>query len=267
MERWRGRVAVVTGASAGIGAAIAYQLQDAGVNVVGLARRSDKIPGAVEAARREAKERGHRPAAPAARAPGALHCVQCDVANEQDVVAAFKWVRDKLGAVHILVNNAGVGGPHSLAGASNSGSDEWKRILNVNVLGLSIGTREAVKLMKEKGVDDGHIVHIGSVAGHINPLGSGEQSMYFASKHAVRVLTEGLRKELVAAKSRIRVTEVSPGVVKTNFFDAMSIAPEVIAKQPHLLPEDVASAVLYAVAAPSHVQIHDVIIKPIGEPF
>ncbi|KAK7863450.1 hypothetical protein R5R35_010490 [Gryllus longicercus] len=274
MSQLAGRVAVVTGASAGIGAAIAYQLQDAGVNVVALARRKEKIQSAVEEARQEARKRG-RASLGKAPSPGELHTLKCDVSNEEDIVAAFKWVKDNLKTVHILVNNAGIGGRTKL---DETNTAEWKGILNTNVMGLSIGTREAVQLMKATGVEDGHIIHIGSWAGH-NLLNFPGISMYSASKHAVRVLTEGLRKELVAAKSKIRITEVSPGAVRTDFSKDRPPSKEVLASWgiskaedmwtvlPHLQSEDVADAVLYAIATPPHVQIHQILLKPVGENF
>ncbi|KAK7864261.1 hypothetical protein R5R35_009524 [Gryllus longicercus] len=91
--------------------------------------------------------------------------------------------------------------------------------------------------------------------------------MYYASKHAVRVLTEGLRKELVAAKSRIRVTEVCPGSVRTEIWTDMTkmTGDQWYKDFPYLESEDVADATLYALSTPAHVQIHDIIIKPIGE--
>ncbi|GLH14838.1 Farnesol dehydrogenase [Gryllus bimaculatus] len=78
--------------------------------------------------------------------------------------------------------------------------------------------------------------------------------MYYASKHAVRVLTEGLRQELVVAKSRIRVSEVSPGLVHTSIFDPLDINQKLLWNSPHLNPEDIADSVLYAIASPAHVQ-------------
>ncbi|KAK7864239.1 hypothetical protein R5R35_009509 [Gryllus longicercus] len=262
MQRWAGRVAMVTGASAGIGAAIAYQLQDVGMNVVALARGVDKIPGAVEAARSEAAGRGRSVAAKAA-APGKLLCRACDVQREADITAAFAWAKEALGGVDVLVNCAGLAGDTRLLDTNTS---DWKKVLDINVLGLSICTREAIQQMRARGVDDGHVVHISSVCGHIMPF-LPEWSMYHASKHAVRVLTEGLRKELVAAKSRIRVTEVSPGMVRTSFLnETRSANPEEwYAQRAHLFPEDVADAVLYALGTPPHVQIHEIMIKPIGE--
>nr|CAD7200809.1 unnamed protein product [Timema douglasi] len=134
-------------------------------------------------------------------APGQLHPLKGDVSKEQDILAVFDWTKKHLGGVDILINNAGVGTNHSIIENQTS---EISKVFNLNVLGLSICTREAVKSMRERGVDDGHIIHINSIAGHsiLNlPL-----HFYTASKHAVTVLTEGLRRELVALNSHIRVT-------------------------------------------------------------
>ncbi|KAK7864244.1 hypothetical protein R5R35_009512 [Gryllus longicercus] len=261
MERWRGRVAVVTGASAGIGAAIAYQLQDAGLDVVALARRSEKIPEAVDLARKDAEGRGRVQAQAEGKGRGKLHCLKCDVTSEEDILAAFKWVKANTAGVDVLVNNAGCTGN---TGLTETNTAEWKRILNLNVLALSICTREAIQQMMVRGVDDGHIVHIGSITGHIQPIFP-QYSMYCASKHAVRVLTEGLRKELVAAKSKIRVTEISPGLVKSDIVNDLKIDPAHVWSLPHMQPEDVADTVIYALGVPPHVQIHEIILRPVGE--
>ncbi|XP_068086685.1 farnesol dehydrogenase-like isoform X1 [Anabrus simplex] len=262
MERWTGRVAVVTGTSAGIGAAIAYQLQDHGLHVVALARREEKIAEAVSKAREEAKTRNRYQ--PSKVPAGKLYPRKCDVQKEEDILATFKWVAETLGRVDILVNNAGVGGEASIAECP---TEEWTRILNTNVLGLSICTREAVKIMRSKGVNDGHIVHISSVAGHL-PTMSGKGAMYAASKHAVRALTEGLRKDFVEHKENIKITSVSPGVVHTDIVNTSPrIDREFFLSLPYLNSEDVADAVTYAISTPPHVQIHEIIIKPVGEPF
>nr|CAD7614220.1 unnamed protein product [Timema genevievae] len=187
MLRWSGRVAVVTGASSGIGAAIAEELVKQGLQVVGLARRLDRL----EELRDQIQD-----------APGKFHPIKCDITNEEDILAAFEWTKEHLNGVDILVNNAGVGTIQTLIENTTS---ELRKILDVNVLGLSICTREAVKSMRERGIDDGHIIHINSVAGHCY---SDFPSIHFysGSKHAVTVLTEGLRRELVQLNSHIRVT-------------------------------------------------------------
>ncbi|XP_069683458.1 farnesol dehydrogenase-like isoform X1 [Periplaneta americana] len=242
MERWSGRVAVVTGASGGIGASIAAELTKKGLKVVGLARRSEKIE---ELSKKLGSEKGK------------LYAVKCDVSKEADVKEAFKWVKDNLGGVDILVNNAAVAYKNSII---DSSTDELKKMLDLNVLGLSMCTKEALQLMKEKGVDDGHIIHINSTAGHAPP--GGIFTMYCATKHAVTALTEGLRRELVQQKSKIRVTSLSPGLVKTDM-----PPEEFLSNYPALNPEDIADALIYVLGVPPHVQIHELTVMPVGQPF
>ncbi|XP_067015311.2 dehydrogenase/reductase SDR family member 11 isoform X2 [Anabrus simplex] len=259
MERWSGRVALVTGASAGIGAAVAYQLQDHGVHVVAVARRVDKIEKAVAAAREAAKSRGRYHATKAT--PGKLYAQKCDLAKEEDILAVFNWIKETLGGVDILINNAALATDSAL---SEGLTDEWRLTLNVNVLGLSICTREAVLNMRERGVDDGHIIHISSTGGH--KVFASNLAMYCSTKHAVMALTEGLRKDFVEHKSNMKVTCVSPGFVRTEFINNLpKYNTEEVRKLPALESEDVADAVLYAIATPPHVQIHEIIIQPVGE--
>nr|CAD7616738.1 unnamed protein product [Timema genevievae] len=122
--------------------------------------------------------------------------------------------------------------------------------------------------MKERGVDDGHIIHINSVLGHSLP-GGRNVSMYHASKHAVTVLTEGLRRELVQLGSKIKVTSVSPGVVVTEFMNLYGeeIKNRLYTENPTLQSKDIADAVVYTLGTPPHVQIHEITIKPVGEKF
>nr|CAD7264263.1 unnamed protein product [Timema shepardi] len=104
-------------------------------------------------------------------APGKLHPIKCDITSEEDILAAFEWTKEHLNGVDILVNNAGVGTIQTLIENTTS---ELRKILDVNVLGLSICTREAVKSMRERGVDDGHIIHINrNVSSGLVVIGSG----------------------------------------------------------------------------------------------
>ncbi|XP_069683506.1 farnesol dehydrogenase-like isoform X2 [Periplaneta americana] len=249
MERWSGRVAVVTGASAGIGAAIAQELVKKGLKVVGLARRVERVQELANTLK---------------TASGKLYPLKCDVTKEEEVKEAFKWVKANLGGVDVLVNNAGVASDNTL---SDGPVENWRKIYDLNVLALSMCTKEALQSMKEKGVDDGHIVHINSVAGH---KVIDNASIYSSSKHAVTALTEGLRRELVNQKSKIRVTSVSPGAVKTEIGEASGFTPDILEELkdiPFMESEDIADAVLYVLGAPPHVQIHELTIKPVGEPF
>ncbi|XP_049803548.1 farnesol dehydrogenase-like isoform X3 [Schistocerca nitens] len=248
IEKYKGRVALVTGASAGIGAAIVQVLLKHGLTVVGMARRAEKVK---ELALKDA--------------PGKLHAIAGDVSDEASILAAFKWVKDNLGGVDILVNNAGV---FPFTSLTEGKTETWKRILDLNVLGLSICTREAVQDMLRRGVDDGFIIHINSTAGHTPPAIEG-MAMYHASKHAVKILLEGLRKDLVAKGSKIRVGEVSPGVVQT---EGLSIGMATIPKDlsaklkdmPAMESEDIAEAVVYMLSQHPRVQVHDVIVMPTG---
>jgi NADP+-dependent farnesol dehydrogenase len=259
MERWRGKVAIVTGASAGIGAAIAKQLVEEGLQVVGLARRSERVE---ELAKKLQSKKGK------------LHAVKADISKEEDILNAFKWTSDNLGPVHILVNNAGIIQQTNL---TEGDTEKWKRVLDTNVMGLCIATREAVKVMKAKKID-GHIIHINSIAGHTIPNFPG-LNVYPASKHAVTALTETLRQEFNHLGLKIKITSVSPGgvdteIAQTNNFDItpqiveeMKKMPRLRTKMPMLESEDVADSVLYVLSTPPHVQIHELTIKPVGEMF
>nr|CAD7400405.1 unnamed protein product [Timema cristinae] len=236
MERWSGKVALVTGASSGIGAAIAQELVKHGLKVVGLARRVEKVEE-LEAVLKSA--------------PGKLYAVKADVAKEEEILAAFEWIKKNLGGVDILINNAGVGTAETL---SDTGNGSW-HVLDVNVKALRIFTREALKSMKERTVNDGHIIHINSTLGHSLPTGR-NVSMYHASKHAVIVLTEGLRRELVQLGSKIKVTSVSPGVTVTEFMNLYGEERKkrLYAENPTLQAKDIADAVVYTLGTPPHVQ-------------
>ncbi|KAJ9576085.1 hypothetical protein L9F63_007050 [Diploptera punctata] len=258
MIRWAGRVAVVTGASAGIGAAIAVNLVKHGMKVMGIAKCSERVE--------ELKKSLEG-------ASGTLYAFKADVSKEEEVKATFASIKKKFGGVDVLVNNAGIGGRSTL---HDGPVDTWRNILDINVLGLSMCTKEALQSMHERGVDDGHIIHIGSINGHGIPMHSLEYGimMYSGSKHAVIALTEGIRRELVHRKSKIRVTVISPGMVKTEIMlaDGFEIPPgqnlDYLYKDTvHLQPQDIADAVTYALGAPPQVQVHEIIIKPVGESF
>ncbi|XP_049803775.1 dehydrogenase/reductase SDR family member 11-like [Schistocerca nitens] len=247
MERYRGRVAMVTGASSGIGAAIVQALLREGLTVVGVARRIHRV--------RELELKD---------APGQLHAVEGDVSSEESIISVFKWIKENLGGVDILINNAGV---TAEAPPSSGRTEDWKRVLDVNVLGLSICTREAVQDMLSRGVDDGFIIHINSVLGHV-PAIDDVVVIYSASKHAVRVLLEGLRLDLVAKKSRIRVGQISPGAVMTEIWDYQTkFSKEVAMAMAHMQPEDVAAAVVYMLSQHPRVQVYDIILRPPGSVF
>ncbi|OWK14434.1 DHRS11 [Cervus elaphus hippelaphus] len=233
MERWRDRLALVTGASGGIGAAVARALVQQGLKVVGCAR----TVGNIEELAAECKSAGY---------PGTLIPYRCDLSNEEDILSMFSAVRSQHSGVDICINNAGLARPDTLLSGSTSG---WKEMFNVNVLALSICTREAFHM-----------------SGHRVPPPA-ETHFYSATKYAVTALTEGLRQELREAQSHIRATCISPGVVETQFaFKLHDKDPEkAAATYEHmkcLKPEDVAEAVIYVLSMPPHVQIGDIQMRP-----
>ncbi|XP_055475897.1 dehydrogenase/reductase SDR family member 11 isoform X1 [Psammomys obesus] len=250
MERWRDRLALVTGASGGIGAAVARALVQQGLKVVGCAR----TVGNIEELAAECKSAGY---------PGTLIPYRCDLSNEEDILSMFSAVRSQYSGVDICINNAGMARPDTLLSGSTRG---WKDMFNVNVLALSICTREAYQSMKERNVDDGHIININSMCGHRVPPQS-VIHFYSATKYAVTALTEGLRQELLEAQSHIRATCISPGLVETQFaFKLHDKDPEqAAATYEHikcLKPEDVAEAVIYVLSTPPHVQVGDIQMRP-----
>ncbi|KAJ8971421.1 hypothetical protein NQ317_018156 [Molorchus minor] len=244
MDRWVGKVAVVTGASGGIGGAIAEQLVEKGLKVAGLDRRKERLD---ELTKKLANKKGK------------LYPIKTDISKEEDILNAFKWIKENLGPVHILVNSAGI---LEMGNTLTDGDTEtWRAVFNVNVLGLCIVTREAVRDMKANKVD-GHIIHINSWAGHqAHPCT--EVNVYSASKYAVTALAETLRLELNSQKSRIKITSLSPGAVLTELAArVLDKSIETMGKDKILDAQDIADAVVYALSTPPHVQIQELTITP-----
>lgn len=245
MDRWSGRVALVTGASAGIGKAVVTRLAQHGLKVAACARRIDRL----HALQSELGEAEFMP-------------LEVDLRDEGAITAMFGEIRKSWGGVDVLVNNAGLGHHAPLMSGS---TDDWREMLDVNVLALCICTREAVSDMRARG-DDGQVIHISSMAAHRVPDGSG---VYAATKHAVKALTEALRRELHEAKSGIRVAALSPGFVETEFAEiytkSKSAAEATYGRYPVLQPADLADLVETVLAAPPHMQIHDVLLRPHGQ--
>jgi NADP-dependent 3-hydroxy acid dehydrogenase YdfG len=248
LGRWRGRVALVTGGSSGIGRAIAERLAAAHMRVVICARRGPRLHDLAERL--------------GARGADILP-VAVDLRREGDIAALFARIRSEWGGVDVLVNSAGLGHAAPLVSGA---TEAWREMLEVNVLALCVCTREALHDMRQRG-DDGHVVHISSMAAHRVPPGSG---VYAASKYAVRALTEGLRAELRELGSGIRVSSVSPGFVETEFAGAYHKDEEkarlTYSRFKVLEPSDVAEAVAYLLGQPGHVQVHDLLLRSTAQP-
>ncbi|BFF91761.1 farnesol dehydrogenase [Drosophila madeirensis] len=250
MNRWLNRVAVVTGASSGIGAACCKDLVSKGMIVVGLARREHRLQ---ELKSSLPDDQGAR-----------FHGRQCDVSVEQQVIDAFAWIEQTLGGADVLINNAGIVRRTNITDEGNS--EALRAILDTNVLGVAWCTREVFLSLQRRKVNDGHVVLINSLAGHIVPMVAGiEFNMYAPSKHAITALTEVLRQEFRKKGTNAKITSISPGVVDTEIFDKNSA--ELAKSMPMLRAEDVADAVTYCIQTPPYVQIHELTIKPVGERF
>ena len=239
-----GRVAAVTGASSGIGEATALALAREGAAVALGARREDRLQ---ELAERIESEGGRALA------------LRADVGDEASARAFVEGAHSRLGRLDILVNNAGVMLLGPVDGADVS---DWRRMVDVNVLGLLYCTHAALPLMREGG--GGHIVNLSSVAGRTASLGS---AVYNFTKWGVGGFSEALRQE--ALHSGIRVTIVEPGYVETelqghNENPAVVQAIERMREQigEPLQSEDIAAGIVYAVTQPPHVAVNEVLIRP-----
>ncbi|KAJ3651614.1 hypothetical protein Zmor_017643 [Zophobas morio] len=251
MDKWMGKIAIITGASSGIGAAIADALVEEGLTVVGVARRSERIE-------KRAKQLSTK--------KGKLYSFKADVTKEDDVLKVFEWTKNNLGIVHVLINNAGKGAGNNL---TEGKTEEWKSVLDLNVLALCTMTREAVKVMKENKIN-GHIIHINSIFGH-RVYDIPNVNVYPASKHAITALSETLRHELKHQGLKIKVTSISPGLVESELTTLNeNITPErklYLESRAILKGEDIADGVVYVLSTPEHVQIEELTIRPIGEMF
>jgi NADP-dependent 3-hydroxy acid dehydrogenase YdfG len=259
-----GKTAVVTGASSGIGRAIAEKLGSAGAHVY--------LVGRTASAMDESKKRieaGGGKATP----------VVVDVRDSGQLQALVDRAADETGRLDIMVNNAGVSYPSPILEADPS---EWRAMFETNVIALLAGCQFAVKAMRKTG-SEGHIVNISSVAA-LRP----DSGVYGSTKHAVNAISRTLRNEL--ENDNIRVVTIMPGLIGTNFgrnYDPAVITPlvrtsgvEVEVKRGERLPDavfenfppamrqtigdpvDIANAVLYAVSQPSYVNVAEIVVRP-----
>jgi len=240
------KVAIITGASGGIGRATALALSKAGAKVAIGARRTDKL----EELENEIKQNG-----------GEVISQKLDVTKKSECDSFADAVLQKWSSIDILVNNAGL---MPLSFVKNLKVDEWDQMIDVNIRGVLYCTAAVISHMREK--KSGHIVNISSVAGRIVfPAGS----VYCATKHAVAAFSEGLRQEL-SVRSNIRVTCIEPGVVATELTNTITDESlqgfvENAKKMKALQAEDIANAILYAVESPNHVNVNEILIRPITQ--
>ena len=223
-------VFLITGASSGIGAATARHAADAGYRVVLAARSTDKL-------QRLAEELG---------GPDRALAVTCDVTDFGQQEAMVRAALDAFGRIDVAFANAGFGGPR---GFLNGTPELWRDMVLTNVLGCAYTIRVTIPPLKES---VGHLLLTSSVAGRRALPGS----LYSATKHAVTAMAEAARQDL--NDTGIRVTSIEPGMTDTPFFDNRPSNA--------LQPDDIARAIMFAVQQPPHVDVNEILIRPVSQP-
>ena len=243
-----GKVCLVTGASSGIGEATALRLSKAGAAVVIGARRADRLEALAERINSEG---------------GRALPVEADVTDERQARALVERAASELGRLDVLVNNAGVMLLGPVDGADTS---EWRRMVDVNVMGLLYCTHAALPIMREQ--TSGHIVNISSVAGRIARAGT---AVYNATKWGVGAFSEALRQEVLYYN--IRVTVVEPGMVETELGDHVThpLAIEALTQMRQsmkapLAAGDIAESILFALSQPERVSVNEMLVRPTEQP-
>jgi NADP-dependent 3-hydroxy acid dehydrogenase YdfG len=224
-------VLVITGASSGIGAATAHRAVEFGHRVVLAARSEDKLQGL-------AQELGGEERAIA---------VRCDVTSWDDQQALVRTTLDRYGRMDAYFANAGFGAKR---GFLEESPELWAEMVSTNVTGVALSIRASLGHFREQ--NSGHILLTSSVAGRRALPGS----LYSATKHAVTAMGEALRQEV--ADTSIKVTLIEPGMVDTPFFDDRPTGA--------LEPDDIARTVLFALTQPPHVDVNEILIRPIHQP-
>ena len=246
-------VAIITGASSGIGEAAALALAGRGSRVILAARRAVRL---ADLEKRIVKEGGHALAQ------------HCDVAVRSDVQAVINRAVDTFGRIDVLINNAGImaNAPLSLCRVG-----DWDAMIDINIKGLLYGIGCALPIMLRQ--KSGHIINVSSVAGRkVFPGGV----VYCATKHAVHAISEGLRYELAERSGEdgntIRVTTIAPGVVDTELPDSIreettraGFKGYVQSLRDPLTSQDIANAILFALESPVHVGINEVLVRPTAQ--
>lgn len=238
-----GKVVVITGASSGIGEAIARLLAERGARVALGARRKDRL----EALARSIRDAG-----------GEAEWFVTDVTRRGDIEALVQSAVQAYGRIDVLINNAGI---MPLSPLDRLKVDEWERMVDVNIKGVLYGIAAALPRMLEQ--KTGHIINVSSVAGHVVFPAS---AVYCGTKFAVRAITEGLRRE---AKPHVRATIISPGAVESELASTITdreTADMIEGFRSIAIPADaIARAVAYAIAEPPEVGVNEVIVRPTAQ--
>lgn len=244
MSNVENKVIAITGASSGIGETSAKLLAQNGAKVILGARRTQKLEAIVEAIRRQG---------------GTAEYKAVDVANRDEVKAFIHFAKEQFGRVDVIFNNAGV---MPLSPLNALKVDEWDTMIDINIRGVLNGIAAGLPIMAAQG--NGQFINTASIGAHVVvPTGA----VYCATKYAVWAISEGLRQE----SQNIRVTIVSPGVVKTelgsDITDESAKGALRDLRKISLSPDAIAKAVLYAVSQPDDVDVNEIIVRPTASAF
>jgi NADP-dependent 3-hydroxy acid dehydrogenase YdfG len=247
MTNITGKVALVTGASSGIGAATAFKLAAAGAKVGIAARRAEKL----ERIESEITAKG-----------GEALVIEMDVVDPASVEAGVEKLVGAFGSIDIVVNNAGL---MPLSDVDQLKTDEWHRMVDVNIKGLLNTTAAVLPQMVKQ--HSGHIFNMSSIAGRKVFKGL---SVYCATKHAVAAFSDGLRME-VGQKHNIRVTCIQPGAVATELYDHITDPgyrqqmDDLATQMTFLRGEDIGDTIVFAAQAPAHVNLAELFVLPVEQ--
>lgn len=240
------KVAIITGASSGIGYSTSLKLSEAGVRVVAGARRTERLQNLEKQIIKN---------------DGEILIQKLDVTSKSDCVLLASAGVNKWGKIDVLINNAGL---MPLSYFSNGKVEEWEHMVDVNIKGVLYCTSAVVPYMLRQ--KSGHIINVSSVAGRIVFAGG---SIYCATKHAITAFSEGLRKEL-SPKDNIRVSCIEPGAVSTELLESITDESmdgfiQATKEMETLRSEDIANAISYVIQAPDHVNVNEVLIRPTAQ--
>jgi len=253
MTDLNGKVVIVTGASSGIGEATAEALANAGATVVGAARRADRL----DTLQARITESG---------GTAAMHT--CDVTVRAQVKAMVESTRDQFGRIDGLVNNAGI---MPLAPMAKTRMDDWDQCIDINIKGLLYCIGHVLPIMLEQ--KSGHIINMSSVAGR-RPFPAA--AVYSGTKAAVHSISEGLRNELSSRGEKdgnqIRVTIIAPGITDTELTDSIydektraEVKDYFQSMRDPLRGKDIAQSIVYAMTAPPHVNVNEILVRPTAQ--
>ena len=238
-----GKVALITGASSGIGEATALALSAEGASVSLVARRTHRLEAVSNTI---------------AGNKGQSLTIAADITDPGEARRCVNETKDHFGRLDILVNNAGI---MLLGPIDGANIEDWQRMVNINIMGLMYCTHAVLPIMKEQG--EGHVINMSSVAGRIVRAGS---AVYNATKWYVNTFSEALRQEVY--KDKIRVTSIEPGAVLTELTDHITV-PEVkdrikgwVGSMRALTAQDIADTVVFAATQPAHVSINEILVRP-----